>query len=189
MAVQIYNLTFNATPAQFATMCATTLPAAGFAVIQAPIAFQGIAMLNSITFTGTVTISTATITAPSSTVGLSIGQVITDTTTPANIPAGTTLTQITPTLTMSANAVATGAGNTLVATGNPQQIDFSYDGAYFVRFYGSNPVLAADDSTVGLTTNQMTSSLVSFLTTTLAGTLGAPVPANQAVPPYNTNSI
>src|ERR1700688_888399 len=39
---QTYNLTFNATPAQFATAMATTLPAAGFGVVQAPIKFTGI---------------------------------------------------------------------------------------------------------------------------------------------------
>lgn len=47
------------------------------------------------------------------------------------------------------------------------QIDFSYDGQYFLTFFGGN----------------MTASMITELTTALAGTLGAPVPPNLAVPP------
>ena len=42
MAAQAFNLTFNCAPAQFAVAMATTLPAVGFNVIQAPNNFAGI---------------------------------------------------------------------------------------------------------------------------------------------------
>lgn len=46
------------------------------------------------------------------------------------------------------------------------QADFSYDGMNFVRFFGANITLA----------------MINQLIASLAGTLGAPVPPNQAVP-------
>lgn len=60
------------------------------------------------------------------------------------------------------------------------EIDFSYDGKYFLRFYGANPAPAAQQTYAGVPTNQMSDGLVTFLNTTLAATLGAPVPSNLA---------
>lgn len=53
------------------------------------------------------------------------------------------------------------------ASANTGQIDFSYDGQYFLTFFGAN----------------MSTAMITELTTALAGTLGAPVPPNLAVPP------
>lgn len=116
-APNVYQLIFNCTPAQFATAMATTLPAVGFAVTQAPVKFQG----------------------------LLIG-----------------------------TAAGTGAANGM------GQIDFSYDGAYYLRFYGANPAPVGMQANAGIPQVQMSSQLIAELTTALAGTLGAPVPSNQA---------
>jgi hypothetical protein len=45
-----------------------------------------------------------------------------------------------------------------------KEIDFIYDGVTFLKFFGGN----------------MSAAMVAYLTTTLAGTLGAPVPVNLA---------
>lgn len=188
--VQTYNRIYNCTLAQFNTCMRTTLPAAGFAVLQAPIQAQGIVTLNAVHFTGALTATSATIATPSSLAGLKVGQVLTDTTNPTFITAGTTIATVTPTLTMSAVAAGgTGTTDNLVATGFPSQIDFSYDGAYFLRFFGANPLLAGAEAQSGIVQNQLDPALIAYLDQTLLATLGAPVPSNQAVPPYNTNSI
>lgn len=65
------------------------------------------------------------------------------------------------------------------------QIDFSYDGAYFLRFFGANPIPVAEQASAGIPQNQMSPQLVTELTSIFAATLGAPVPSNQAIPaPY-----
>jgi len=74
-------------------------------------------------------------------------------------------------------SAGTGAANGL------GQIDFSYDGANFLTFFGANPAPVAQQPHAGVVENQLSSALVTELTTALAGTLGAPVPPNQAVPP------
>jgi hypothetical protein len=184
----VFNLIFNCTSTQFGTATGTTLPAAGFSVIQAPNPAQGTIISRTVTFTGNVTTGTMTIGSPSANSGLlARGMPITDTTNPSYIPAGTTITSLSP-LTMSANGAGVGVGDTLVATGGTLQVDFSYDGAYFLRFFGANPVGSGYDTNPGVVSNQMTPGLVSALTSIFAATLGAPVPSNQAVPPNFENS-
>ena len=73
-------------------------------------------------------------------------------------------------------------GNSGGATGLGQ-VDFSFDGSFFLTFFGANPIPAAQQASTGIPQNNMSSQLISYLTTTLAGTLGAPVPPNLAVPP------
>lgn len=50
------------------------------------------------------------------------------------------------------------------ASAGTGQCDFNYDGAYFLTFFFGN----------------MTTTMITELTTALAGTLGAPVPVNLA---------
>lgn len=75
---------------------------------------------------------------------------------------------------MIGTATGSGAANGL------GQIDFSYDGQYFLRFFGANPAPVAQQQSAGVVENQMSNALVAALTTELAGTLGAPVPSNLA---------
>lgn len=181
MSAQVYNLIFNCTLAQFATLMSTTLPALGFKVIQAPIKFQGIAIGNtSFTFTAT-TNSTTALTAVSSLNGLYAGLPVAG----AGIPAGDTLSAVgaVNTATLAYAATASAAGVTITASPNLGQIDFSYDGAYYVRFFGANPTPVSDQANAGIPATQMLASLIAVLTTGLAATLGAPVPSNQAVTP------
>jgi hypothetical protein len=98
MAAGPFELIFNCTLAQFTTALGTTLPGAGFTVLNIPVQLTGI-------IKGT-----------------------------------------------SGGAIAL------------KEIDFIYDGVAFLKFFGGN----------------MTTALVTYLTTTLAGTLGAPVPVNLA---------
>ena len=74
----------------------------------------------SVSFTGTLTVSSAVITTPSSTVGLVVGMTVAGT----GIPAGTTITLLSP-LTMSASATAAGAAEAITATGETQVIGLS----------------------------------------------------------------
>jgi hypothetical protein len=190
MAIQTYNRIYNCTPAQFATAMSTTLPNAGFSILQAPIQFQGLVTLNSVKFTGALTAASATVATPSSLAGLTVGMTLTDTTNPGFLTAGTKIATVTPTLTITPVAAGgTGTTDQLVASGAPSQIDFSYDGAFFIRFYGANPLVAIAENPQGITQTQLDSDLITYLDQTLLATLGAPVPSNQAVPPYNTNSI
>jgi hypothetical protein len=190
MSVQTYNRIYNCTLAQFNTMCSTTLPNAGFAVLQAPIQAQGIITLNSIHFTGALTATSATVATPSSLAGLTVGMTLTDTTNPSFLTAGTKIATVTPTLTITPVAAGgTGTTDALVASGVPSQVDFSYDGAYFIRFFGANPLLALAENPLGITQTQLDSDLIAYLDQTLLATLGAPVPSNQAVPPYNSNTL
>ncbi len=118
MSVQQYELIFNCTPTQFGVAMGTTLPAAGFTVVQAPIKFQG--------------------------------------------------------LLLGASSGAAGLG----------QIDFSYDGQYFLRFFGANPVPVAQQAQAGIPQTNMLAALITYLNSTLLATLGAPVTApNLAIPP------
>lgn len=74
-------------------------------------------------------------------------------------------------------SAGTGAANGL------GQIDFFYDGQYFLKFFGSNPRPVAQQTNTGIGDNQMSPALITELTTALAGTLGAPVDPTLAVPP------
>jgi hypothetical protein len=181
MAAYISELVFNCTLAQFATMCSTTLPAAGFKVIQAPIKFQGVIIQNqAFTFTASSTSTSTALTALSSLAGLYPGIPVTS----ADIPSPNSLASIgaVNTATLAVAATTTGS-STYTATPNLGQLDFSYDGAFFVRFYGANPVPTGQQAQIGVPVNQMSPNYISVLTNTLAATLGAPVPVNQAVPP------
>src|ERR1700685_1351787 len=111
MSVQTYNRIYNCTLAQFNTMCSTTLPNAGFAVLQAPIQAQGIVTLNQVKFTGALTATSATVATPSSLAGLAVGLSLTHTPNPSFPPAGTKIAPVTPTLTIPPVA-AGGTGTT-----------------------------------------------------------------------------
>jgi len=87
------------------------------------------------------------------------------------------------TATLAGGAATSIATETITATPGLGQIDFSYDGQYFLRFFGANPAPISQQSNAGVTENQMTTNLVAFLTSTFAATLGVPVPSNIAVPP------
>lgn len=63
------------------------------------------------------------------------------------------------------------------------QTDWSYDGQYFLTFFGANPIPTAQQTNTGIPQTQLSGNIITNLTTTLAGTLGAPVPPNLAVPP------
>lgn len=63
------------------------------------------------------------------------------------------------------------------------QVDWSYDGQYFLTFFGANVRPVAQQTNAGIQDHQLGPNLVANLTSTLAGTLGAPVPPNLAVPP------
>jgi len=176
-----FQLIFNCTPAQFATATATTLPAVGATVIQNPIPAQGLIISEPFTFTATTAIGTA-LTAISSIVGLYSGLPVSA----ANFTPGTlTLGAVgaVNTATLAGGAATSIATETITATPGLGQIDFSYDGQYFLRFFGANPAPISQQSNAGVTENQMTTNLVAFLTSTFAATLGVPVPSNIAVPP------
>lgn len=84
-----------------------------------------------------------------------------------NTLIGTTLPGLGGTVVQGPNkfeGILKATSGTLAGKGN---CDIAYDGKYFVRFFGSNLTLA----------------MVNQLTTSLNGTLGAPVPPDQAVPP------
>ena len=117
MSVQQYELIFNCSPANFATAMATTLPAVGFTVIQAPNKFTGIIV--------------------------------------------------------GASSAGAGLG----------QIDFFYDGQYFLKFFGANPVPTAEQAQTGIPQTNMLAALITELDSALLALLGAPVTApNLAVP-------
>lgn len=63
------------------------------------------------------------------------------------------------------------------------QLDFSYDGQYFLTFFGANPAPVSQQAQAGIPETQMGTALQAYLASTLLATLGAPVPPNQAVPP------
>lgn len=77
--------------------------------------------------------------------------------------------------------VGSGAGTGAAA--GLGQIDFNYDGRNFLTFFGANPAPVAQQPNAGVVENQISTALVTELTTVLASLLGAPVPPNQAVPP------
>lgn len=168
MAIAQYNLIFNCTPAQFATAMATTLPAAGLGIIQAPIAFQGLIRFLPYTFNGTLN-STTAVTGITSTSALYAGEPVTGT----GIPAGTTITPTGATTATLSQAATVTATEPLTATPTYSEIDFSYDGQFFLRFFDAN----------------MSAANIAQLTTILAATLGAPVPSATAVPPYSSNLL
>jgi hypothetical protein len=187
MAIAVSQLIFNCTLAQFNTAMSTTLPGMGFNVLQAPIKFQGlIASKASFTYTGT-TNSTTAITALSSVAGLYPGIAVSG----SGIPANDTLSAVgaVNTATLAVAASTSVAGTPLTFTPTLGQCDFSFDGFYFLRFYGANPVPKGSQAQAGIVQNQMSPNLILVLTNGFAATLGAPVPSNQAVPPYNTNSL
>lgn len=176
-----YQLIFNCTPSQLETALLTTLPAAGFSITRVPIKYTGIAVSGGFTFTATTSSVTnpTILTAVSSIAGLVIGQTITG----AGIPANTTITAIgTNTVTMSASATAS-ATITVTVPMTSSQIDFSYDGQYFLTFFGANPIPVALQTSPGVPQHQMVSSLIALISSALLATLGAPVPPNLAVPP------
>lgn len=64
------------------------------------------------------------------------------------------------------------------------QIDFFYDGQYFLKFFGANPVPVAEQAQAGIPQTNMLAALQTYLDATLLATLGAPVVApNLAIPP------
>ena len=64
------------------------------------------------------------------------------------------------------------------------QVDFFYDGQYFLKFFGANPVPVAQQAQAGIPQTNMLAALITYLNSTLLATLGAPVTApNLAIPP------
>lgn len=193
MAIQVYNQIYNCTPTQFAVAVSTTLPAYGWQVLQAPINFQGIIISTAVpvTLTGTLTTSSATI-AMASTVGIVLGDVVTGTGI-GTTPSPTVIAIIPNTsVTLSSAAAVTGTGAQSLtftpAVLGSNQVDFGYDGQYFLRFFDAGPAPAAAQSQSGIPQSQMTPAVIANLILAFAATLGAPVPSNQAVPPYATNN-
>jgi len=63
------------------------------------------------------------------------------------------------------------------------QCDFSYDGQYFLRFFGANPIPVAQQTSAGIPQSNLFPALVTELNSALLALLGAPVIApNLAVP-------
>lgn len=78
---------------------------------------------------------------------------------------------------MVGTAAGTGAANGF------GQIDFIYDGQYFLKFFGANPVPVAQQTNPGIPQTNLLPAAITELNTALLATLGAPVPPNLAVPP------
>lgn len=183
MATYQSELIFNCTPAQLETALLTTLPSAAMQVLRAPIQYQGLIRSNgTIAFTAT-TNSTTALTAVSSLAGLYVGMPVTG----GGIQAGTTIATIGPgnVATLSLAATTSVTNNALTATPNLGQVDFFYDGLYYLKFFGANPVPTPMSTFVGVSRNQMTPQLITMLTTLFAATLGAPVQPNLANMPSN----
>ena len=175
------QLIFAATLAQFNTAMGTTLPSVGATVQQAPIQASGIITFGNFTFTATTAIGTS-LTAISSLTGLFVGLQVTA----ANFTPGfLTIASVgaVNTATLGGGAATSAATETITAMPVLGQIDFFYDGANFLKFFGGNPAPVAQNHFTGVGVNQMSPHLIAFLTSTFAATLGAPVPPNLAVPP------
>ena len=78
---------------------------------------------------------------------------------------------------MIGTAVGTGTANGL------GQIDWVYDGQYFLKFFGANPVPTAQQTSTGIPQNNLLTAMITNINSTLLSLLGAPVPPNLAVPP------
>lgn len=78
-------------------------------------------------------------------------------------------------------------GNSGAAAGLGQ-IDFSYDGQYFLKFFGANPIPVAEQAQTGVPQTNISTQMMTELTTALAATLGAPVPQNSNVPSTALNA-
>lgn len=75
-----------------------------------------------------------------------------------------------------------GAGGTGAANGLGQ-IDWEYDGQYFLQFFGANIVPTAQQAQAGIPQHNLLPAAITELSSALLATLGAPVPPNLAVPP------
>lgn len=117
MSAKQTQLIFNCTPAQLEVALLTTLPAAGYNVVRAPVKFTGWIQ-----------------------------------------------------------------GNTGGSAGLGQ-LDFSYDGQYFLTFFGANPIPVSQQAVTGIPETNIGNNMNTLVQATLFATLGAPVPPNQAVPP------
>lgn len=62
------------------------------------------------------------------------------------------------------------------------QVDFQYDGQYFLRFFGANLAPVAEQAQAGIPQSMLTSQMLTYLNATLLATLGAPVVPNLAIP-------
>ena len=178
MAAQTYNIIFNCTPAQFNTAMSTTLPAFGWTAIQAPIKFSGIAITGAFTTTATTNTSTA-LTAIASTAGWYVGMGITG----SGIQAGTTIVSFTSTtavLSLATTTSVAGTTVTLAATAAGNQVDFAYDGAYFLRFFDAGPAAPLQQAQTGIPQSQLTPNFIAAVTAMFAPTLGAPIASNAA---------
>jgi hypothetical protein len=178
MAAQQYQLIFNCTAAQFTTAMSTTLPTFGYTPTQAPIKFTGWVVSGTFTTTATTNTSTA-LTAITSTAGWYVGMGITG----SGFQPGTTIVSFTATTAVLSLATTTSlVGTTVTLNGLNAgiQTDFSFDGAYFLRFFGANPLAASQDAQTGIPQTNLSSNCAASLTALFAATLGAPVPSNIA---------
>lgn len=82
------------------------------------------------------------------------------------------------------NGIIIGTASGTGAAAGLGQCDFTYDGQYFLKFFGANPIPTALQASAGISENQMAPALVTELNTALLATLGAPVISpNLAIPP------
>lgn len=175
-----FQLIFAATLAQFNTAMGTTLPAVGITPLQAPNKFQGLIQSGTFTFTANTSTS-VNLAAVSSLLGLYPGLPVSG----AGIPVGDTIATVGATNTATLAAATTTTANAMVITATPNvgQIDFSYDGANYLCFFGANTAPVVQQPNAGVVENNMSANLVAFLTAVFAATLGTPIQPNLAVPP------
>lgn len=82
------------------------------------------------------------------------------------------------------NGIIIGSASGTGTSAGLGQIDFTYDGMYFLKFFGANVVPTGAQTNPGVPSHQMTPALVTLLNSTLLATLGAPVISpNLAIPP------
>lgn len=82
------------------------------------------------------------------------------------------------------NGIIIGTASGTGAAAGLGQIDFTYDGQYFLKFFGGNVVPVGQQPRAGEQAHNLQPALVTLLNSTLLATLGAPVISpNLAIPP------
>jgi hypothetical protein len=61
-----------------------------------------------------------------------------------------------------------------------EQIDFSYDGQYYLRFFGANNVPVSAQTQTGIPATEVSPTMLTFLNANVVPTTGAAVPSNAA---------
>lgn len=82
------------------------------------------------------------------------------------------------------NGLIIGTASGTGAAAGLGQIDFTYDGQYFLKFFGANVVPVAQQPNPGVPAHNLQPAFITLLNSTLLATLGAPVVSpNLAIPP------